>query len=170
MIMNSNAGEKTLWELLWEYDPNGLLVVDLQMNVKLVNPALCEMFHTVPEKIIGRNAADLRGDVHDLKETWDANSVIQAKEKDYPDHDLHVREVIFPLKSHNLIACIVVDTSHEWKQREELQKIKNQTIQRVNEVVDKQMKVAQEIASLLGETTANTKVSLLQLLKTLAKE
>jgi hypothetical protein len=32
------------------------------------------------------------------------------------------------------------------------------------------MKVAQEIASLLGETTANTKVSLLQLLKTLERE
>ena len=164
-----NTG-KTLWELLWEYDPNGLLVVDLQMRITLVNPALCEMFQTVPEKVIGRHVADLRGDVHDLKETWELNRVIRAKEKDYPEHGLHVREVIFPIKSHNLIACIVVDTTHEWKQREELQKIKNQTIRHVNEVVDKQMKVAQEIASLLGETTANTKVSLLQLLKTLEQE
>lgn len=168
--MELKKSEKTLWELLWEYDPNGLLVVDLQMRIKLVNPAFCEMFHTVPEKIIGRNATDLRGDVRDLKEAWEANKVIRAKENDYPEHGLHVREVIFPLKSHNLIACIVVDTTHEWKQQEELHKIKNQTIRHVNEVVDKQMKVAQEIASLLGETTANTKVSLLQLLKTLEKE
>lgn len=168
--MENPNQEKTLWELLWEYDPNGLLVVDLEMRVRLVNAALCSMFQTSPEMIVGRNAAKLRGDTQDLKEAWEKNTVIRAKENDYPDHGLHVREVIFPLKSHNLIACIVVDTTHEWKQREELLKIKNQTIQRVNEVVDKQMKVAQEIASLLGETTANTKVSLLQLLKTLERE
>ncbi len=168
--MEKKAGEKALWELLWEYDPNGLLVVDLEMRIRVVNPALCAMFRTVPEKIVGRHARDLRGDTQDLKDVWETNTVIHAKEKDYPDYGLHVREVIFPLKSHNLIACIVVDTTHEMKQREELQKIKNQTIQRVNEVVDKQMKVAQEIASLLGETTANTKVSLLQLLKTLERE
>jgi len=169
--MKNDANEKTLWELLWEYDPNGLLVVDLEMRIRLVNPALCAMFQTIPENIIGRHVRDLRGDnIQDLKDAWDTNRVIRAKENDYPDYSLHVREVIFPLKSHNLIACIVVDTTHEWKQQEELSKIKNQTIQRVNEVVDKQMKVAQEIASLLGETTANTKVSLLQLLKTLERE
>jgi len=168
--MEKHEDEKTLWELLWEYDPNGLLVVDLEMRIRLVNPALCTMFQTTPEKVVGRHARDLRGDTQDLKNAWEANTAIQAKENDYPDHGLHVREVIFPLKSHNLIACIVVDTTHEWKQREEFHKIKNQTIQRVNEVVDKQMKVAQEIASLLGEATANTKVSMLQLLKTLERE
>lgn len=168
--MEKHENDNKLWELLWEYDPNGLLVVDLEMRIRLVNPALCSMFQTLPEKIIGRHARDLRGDTQDLKDAWENNTVIRAKENDYPDQGLHVREVIFPLKSHNLIACIVVDTTHEWKQREELSKIKNQTIQRVNEVVDKQMKVAQEIASLLGETTANTKVSLLQLLKTLERE
>ena len=168
--MENKEEEQTLWKLLWEYDPNGLLVVDLEMRIRLVNPAFCYMFQSLPENIIGRHARDLRGDTQDLKEVWETNTVIHAKEKDYPDHDLHVREVIFPLKSHNLIACIVVDTTHEWKQREELHKIKSQTIQRVNEVVDKQMKVAQEIASLLGETTANTKVSLLQLLKTIERE
>ena len=168
--MQNDDKEQMLWKLLWEYDPNGLLVVDLEMRVRVVNPALCSMFQTVPEKVIGRHVRDLRGNTEDLKDAWDNNTVIRAKENDYPDLGLHVREVIFPLKSLNLIACIVVDTTHEWKQREEFHKIKNQTIQRVNEVVDKQMKVAQEIASLLGETTANTKVSMLQLLKTLERE
>ncbi len=168
--MEKPGNEKTLWELLWEYDPNGLLVVDLEMRIRLVNPALCSMFQTISKNIVGRHARDLRGDTQDLKDAWDTSTVIRAKENHYPDHGLHVREVIFPLKSHKLIACIVVDTTHEWKQQEELHKIKDQTIQRVNEVVDKQMKVAQEIASLLGETTANTKVSLLQLLKTLERE
>ena len=48
--------------------------------------------------------------------------------------------------------------------------IRRQTITEVNKVVDEQMKVAQEIAGLLGETTAETKVSLLKLLSMLEKD
>ncbi len=45
--------QKSLWELLWDYDPNGLLVVDTDLRVKLVNAALCAMFGATPERIIG---------------------------------------------------------------------------------------------------------------------
>ena len=58
----------------------------------------------------------------------------------------------------------------EWKQQQELQRLKHQAIQEVRQVVDKQMNVAQEIAGLLGETTAETKVSLLRLLDMIRRE
>jgi hypothetical protein len=51
----------------------------------------------------------------------------------------------------------MVDLSHEWHQRNEMLRIKRETLEQVNEVVNKQMHVAQEIAGLLGETTAETK-------------
>ena len=57
--------QKTLWELLWDYDPNGLLVVDTNLIVTLVNPALCAMFKTTPEAIIGRPVATLLDDPDD---------------------------------------------------------------------------------------------------------
>jgi hypothetical protein len=41
---------------------------------------------------------------------------------------------------------------------------------KVREVVDNQMKVAQEIAGLLGETTAETKVSLLKIIEAVEQE
>jgi uncharacterized Fe-S cluster-containing protein len=44
--------------------------------------------------------------------------------------------------------------------KEELEKVKKETLIRTQEVIDKQMRVAQEIAGLLGETTAETKMSL----------
>ena len=59
----------------------------------------------------------------------------------------------------------MVDPTHEQQQREELQRLKRETAKQINEVVDNQMKVAQEIAGLLGETTAETKVSMLRLLQ-----
>jgi len=45
--------------------------------------------------------------------------------------------------------------------------MRKETIKKVNEVVDNQMKVVQEIAGLLGETTAETKVSLLKIIQML---
>ncbi|MBD3559933.1 hypothetical protein H6S82_13820, partial [Planktothrix sp. FACHB-1355] len=52
----------------------------------------------------------------------------------------------------------------------EMVKLRKETVVKVNEVVDNQMKVAQEIAGLLGETTAETKVSLLKIIKMLEHE
>ena len=53
---------------------------------------------------------------------------------------------------------------------EKLNKVKMETFETTDEVIKKQMRVAQEIASLLGETTAETKVALLKLKKTLQEE
>ena len=46
---------------------------------------------------------------------------------------------------------------------EKLQNLKMETVEMAQQVIAKQMTVAQEIASLLGETTAETKVTLTKL-------
>ena len=51
-----------------------------------------------------------------------------------------------------------------------LNSVKLETLQTTDDVIKKQMRVAQEIASLLGETTAETKVALLKLKKTLSQD
>jgi len=63
-----------------------------------------------------------------------------------------------------------VDITQEWQRKKELINIKSETVKKVNEVVDNQMKVAQEIAGLLGETTAITKVSLLKIISMVEQE
>jgi hypothetical protein len=64
----------------------------------------------------------------------------------------------------------MADYSHQLTERRELMAIKETTIKQVNQVVDNQMKVVQEIAGLLGETTAQTKVSLLKIVQMLQHE
>ena len=160
-----DSGERNLWQLLWEYDPNGLIVLDTDFNIKLVNPAFCKMFQVEAEDIIGQPAAQLFEDVEDFKRVWEKNEVIRGKEKEYPAHNLYVRRVVFPIKDENIIACIMVDITQEWQRKKEMMKLKTETVAKVNEVVDNQMKVVQEIAGLLGETTAETKVSLLKIIK-----
>ncbi len=162
--------KKSLWELLWDYDPNGLIVVDPEMRIQLVNPAFCKMFGVNGEMIIGKAITTLFDDVDDFHVAWEQNTVIPAKEKHYSRYHVYVRKVIFPIQNEGIIACIMVNLTHEWQQEKEMRRVRQETILKVNEVVDNQMKVAQEIASLLGETTAETKVSLLRLLQIVEKK
>ncbi len=162
---------KTLWELLWDYDPNGLVAVDPEMVIQVVNPAFCRMFEVEAADVVGKALSDvLHGGIEHFQQAWRTNRVIRDQERAYLDNSLYVRKVIFPIRDQNIVACIMVDLTPEWQRRNEIQRVRQQTIDEVNKVVDQQMRVAQEIAGLLGETTAETKVSLLRLLSMLKKE
>lgn len=159
-----------LWQLLWEYDPNGLIVVDADLYIKLVNPAFCRMFKVQPEDVTGQPAATVLDDVSDFRRVWETGEVYRGKPREFAPYDLLVNQVIFPIPEEGIIACIMADYSHQLTERRELMAIKETTIQQVNQVVDNQMKVVQEIAGLLGETTAQTKVSLLKIVQMLQHE
>ncbi len=165
-----NTAPNHLWQLLWEYDPNALVVVDADLYIKLVNPAFCRMFQVKAEDAIGQLAETILDDVTDFEKVWRTGKVINGKPKEYLNHHLFVNQVIFPIEDEGVIACIMVDFSHELAQRRELTQLKQETIKKVNQVVDNQMKVVQEIAGLLGETTAETKVSLLKIIEMIQQE
>ena len=55
------------------------------------------------------------------------------------------------------------DVTDEENEREKKESISRQTIEVADKVVDKQMRIVQEIASLLGETAAETKIALSKL-------
>lgn len=154
-----------LWQLLWEYDPNGLIAVDSDLMIKVVNPAFCKLFNVEASQIIGQPVTEILGTVDHFKTVWETNQVIRGRETEYPDYHLYIREFIFPIKDENIIGCIMSDITAEMERKKETDRIKAETVKKVNEVVDNQMKVAQEIAGLLGETTAETKISLLKIIE-----
>jgi PAS domain S-box-containing protein len=161
---------KSFWELLWDYDPNGLLVVDPAMVIRIVNPALCAMVGMPADDLIGKPASSFFGNVDDLRECWETGRVFHAVEKHYEEYDLFVREVIFPIRDESVVACIMVNVTHERRQKDEMLALKQEALEQVSSVVNKQMKVAQEIAGLLGETTAETQIGLLRLTEMLKRE
>lgn len=154
-----------LWQLLWEYDPNGLIAVDSDLMIKVVNPAFCKLFNVEASEIIGKPVTEILGNVDHFKTVWETNQVIRGRETEYPEYHLYIREFIFPIKEENIIGCIMSDITAEMERKKETDIIKAETVKKVNEVVDNQMKVAQEIAGLLGETTAETKISLLKIIQ-----
>lgn len=161
---------RSLWEALWDYDPNALVAVDPELNVKVVNPAFCRMFHVSREDIVGKQITEWMEDANQFVDIWRTEGVIRGREKHYERFGLYVKQIMFTIPDENIIACIMVDITPEKRQQQELLELKRETLLNVKQVVDKQMSVAQEIASLLGETTAETKASLLRLARMVEEE
>ena len=67
----------------------------------------------------------------------------------------------------NLVISIIKDITDETRREQELDKERRRTAELADRVIEKQMRVAQEIASLLGETTAETKIALTRLKDTI---
>ena len=77
--------------------------------------------------------------------------------------------VIHDRESHVLI-CMMRDVTDEEAQRERKENISRHTIEVADKVVEKQMRIVQEIASLLGETAAETKIALTKLKESITDE
>ena len=82
----------------------------------------------------------------------------------------YVEQTVVYDKESRLIICIMRDVTDEEMEREKKEHISKQTIEVADKVVDKQMRIVQEIASLLGETAAETKIALAKLKESITDE
>lgn len=158
---------KTLWETLWDYDPNGLVAVDATGAIRTV---FCRMFGVEAHLVAGRPVSQVLDDADVFDEVRRSRQTVVGRERHYPWHNLYVKQVVFPIEDEGIVACIMVDLTDEWRQREQLRAITREALADVGRVVDRQMEAAQEIAGLLGETTAETKLTLLELARMLEQE
>ncbi len=96
--------------------------------------------------------------------------VIRDKHEYLSEYRKYVEKTIVYDKNYRLLLCILHDVSKEETQRVKKENISKQTIEIADKVVDKQMRIVQEIASLLGETTAETKIALTKLKESISDE
>jgi len=151
-----------------QHTPNGVLLVDRQTRIRFVNPAFRRMFHCGAEDPVGRLAADF---VHSdcFERAIAAGGHLMVKET-IAEHDISFRVGLFPIGGEDLYCGIFIDISDEEKARQRLRDLRAQTLQRAQEVISRQMQTAQEIARLLGESTAETKVLLVKLMSLFQEE
>lgn len=148
--------------------PNGVLLVDEQTRIRFVNPSFRRMFHCGDEDLLGKPAAAF---VHTdcFERTIAAGGQLMVKET-IPEHGVSFRGGLFRIEGEDLYCGIFIDISDEEEARRELRDLRDQTLQRAQEVIERQMQTAQEIARLLGETTAETKVLLVKLMSLFREE
>jgi PAS domain S-box-containing protein len=151
-----------------KHTPNGVLLVDSETRIRFVNPAFRTMFQCDNDKLLGQPAKEF---VHSdcFERAIAAGGSLMVKES-IPEHGVSFRVGIFPIEGKDLYCGIFIDISEEEKARKDFLDLKAQTLKRAQEVISRQMQTAQEIARLLGETTAETKVLLLKLISLYQEE
>jgi len=151
-----------------EHTPNGVLLVNGESKVEFVNPAFRRMFRTGQGPLLGRSAAELlRSDCFEKAISTGGEASVRGS---IPELGVHYRAGLFRIEGEGRYCGIFVDTSAEERARKELTKVRTETIERAQEVIRRQMATAQEIAGLLGETTAETKVLMAKLLDLIRRE
>ncbi|AQS58928.1 [Fe-Fe] hydrogenase large subunit C-terminal domain-containing protein [Desulforamulus ferrireducens] len=148
--------------------PNAIIVVGKNLDILEINPAAEQLFRCSAAEVVGQRLLAIMPAGNFMK-------VIQTGEKlhatsRHPNLNIVTNEIIFPVKGTDAVVGIFLDITNEIKQQAQHELLKSQTIQQAQEVIEKQMTVAQEIAGLLGEATAETKVQLGKLIKLMRQE
>ena len=150
--------------------PNGLIVLNEKLEVQQINKAALKIMNL-------RSASDILGDqvVRVLEPKYfmqvlSSGRNIHNKRMYLAEYEKYVEQTIVYDKDYRLLVCIMRDVTEEETVREQKESISRQTVEIADKVVDKQMRIVQEIASLLGETAAETKIALSKLKESISDE
>lgn len=153
-----------------ENTPNGLIVLNENFEVQQINNAARKIMNI-------RYASDVLGDqVVRILDPSIFIKVLNTKrsvrnERVYlAEYNRYVEQTVVYDKESRLLIGILRDVTDEETEREKKESISRQTIEVADKVVDKQMRIVQEIASLLGETAAETKIALAKLKESITDE
>ena len=150
--------------------PNGIIVLNESLEVQQINPAALKIINI-------RSASDIVGDnvvrvldPTDFIEVRSSGKSIRDKRIFLAEYKRYVEQTIVFDKTYHMLLCIMRDVTDEENERQKKEAISRQTVEITDKVIEKQMRVVQEIALLLGETTAETKIALTKLKESLADE
>ena len=85
---------------------------------------------------------------------------VSFKKVSYTEYGIITEQTIVYSEEKNMAIAIINDITREEEMKKAVHRRKLDSVEMAQKVIDKQMVVAQQIASLLGETTAETKVTL----------
>ena len=150
--------------------PNGLIVLNDQLEVQQINKAAREIMNI-------RYASDVLGtqcirilDPTPFMKVRDTGIGIHNERVYYAEYKRYVEQTIVYDRDSRLLVGIMRDVTDEQYAKERKDTISKQTVEVADKVVEKQMRIVQEIASLLGETAAETKIALAKLKESITNE
>lgn len=150
--------------------PNGLIVLNEKLEVQQINKSALKIMNLRSETdVLGDGVVRIL-DPKDFLEVLGTGRPIHEKRVYLAEYDKFAEETIIYDKEFRLLICILRDVTAEETQREKKENISRQTVEIADKVIDKQMRIVQEIASLLGETAAETKIALSKLKESINDE
>lgn len=155
------VAEKMNEEVIY-YSPLGVVTFDNNQNIININKAAKELFDI-------KNAETNLGYFRDylpldeLSIAFINNQNVLEKQCYIQKTNRYVSISLVFVKEHNMSFCLFKDITSDVLFKQQKMENRVKLVDTTNQVIDKQMRVVQEIASLLGEVTAETKVALIHL-------
>lgn len=146
-------------DIIFYNSPNIIFILDEDLCICQMNPSAEKTFEEKSEHLRYMPISVLLPD-EGIRRVMDTGKHALNKRISYREHNLVVMQSVIHLPKDNQLLIIMSDITEEEKRRKELNLMKEQTVEITGKVIEKQMRVAHEIASLLGETTAETKIAL----------
>ncbi len=150
--------------------PNGLIVLNEKLEVQQINDAARKIMNI-------RSASDVLGeeavrilDTEIFMRVLRTGRSVRDERTYLAEYKKYVEQTVVYDNTYHLLVCIMRDITDEENEREKKENISRQTVEVADRVVDKQMRIVQEIASLLGETAAETKIALTKLKESISDE
>ena len=147
--------------------PNGILAVDESFRITDINEEAARLL-SIPRNGCKGELLERYFNPTDFYIVASDGKAVDDKKIKLEKSGAWVEMSIRKVSGQNLLFCIMKDITEETEDKSRLDKLKEDTYRTTDEVIGKQMRVVQEIASLLGETAAETKIALLKLKETLA--
>ncbi len=143
--------------------PNGLIVLNNSLEVQQINKAAKKIMNI-------RSASDVLGepvvrilDPAPFLKVQRTGRDIRGERVYLAEYKKYVEQTVVYDGENKMLICILRDVTEEENERKMKEELSRQTVETADRVVDKQMRIVQEIASLLGETAAETKIALTKL-------
>jgi iron only hydrogenase large subunit-like protein len=142
--------------------PNLILVADENLRICEINTAAQRVLHISRAEALNHYLQEFL-DPSDFEYVLASKQTIVDKKVFWEEYHISTEQTLVYLPKQPGVMGIIRDVSAESQRMEHLYKLRVDTMEMAQKVIDKQMVAAQEIASLLGETTAETKVTLTRL-------
>lgn len=161
---------ETFSDTIIKNTPNGIIVLNEALEIQQINDAALHMMNL-------RHASDVLGE--QVIRILDPTAFFEVMDKKRDVHDRrvflaeyqkYVEQSILYDRSYHVLICILRDITEAQEEHDKKERMSRDTIEITDKVIEKQMRVVQEIASLLGETTAETKIALTKLKESLSDE
>ena len=150
--------------------PNGLIVLNEDLEVQQINNAARKIMNI-------RAASDVLGEpvVRILDPTVfvqvkNSGRIVRAQRTYLAEYKKYVEQTVVYAPDSRMLIGIMRDITDEEAEKEKHARINKQAVEVADTVVEKQMRIVQEIASLLGETAAETKIALTKLKESISDE
>ena len=157
-------------DTIFRNTPNGLIVLNEKLEVQQINKAAQKILNLrAPADILGDQVVRIM-EPGDFIDVLNSGKSLHNKRTYLAEYEKYVDETIVYDREYRLLVGILRDVTEEETQREKKEDISRQTVEIADRVVDKQMRIVQEIASLLGETAAETKIALTKVKESISDE